>query len=44
MVKFIRTNLNIGLNTLIFGDTAAQSRHFVQIFIEILKNRIFYVL
>jgi hypothetical protein len=44
MLKFIRINLNIGLFTLIWGDTVIQSRHFVQIFIEILKNRVFCVL
>jgi hypothetical protein len=44
MLKFIRINLNIGLCTLIWGDTGIQSRHFVQIFIEILKNRVFCVI
>jgi hypothetical protein len=40
MVKFIRINLKIGLSTLIFGDTVTQSRHSVQKFNEILKNRV----
>jgi hypothetical protein len=35
ILKFIRIILNIGLLTLIYGDMA-QSRHFVQKFIEIL--------
>ena len=44
MEKFIRISLNIGLNTLSFGDTVTQSKHFVQIINEILKNRVFCVL
>jgi hypothetical protein len=33
----MRINLNIGLGTLIFGDTVTESRHFVLKFSEILK-------